>query len=339
MKKIYFLVLSLLIASVGIAQTEIDKVNSDSSAMALFRSQVIRGNAKSNFNDFKLTDGTEWANFYNFNDEQKNRILSQYKYQNWAKLDLNNDKKNDLIISGYLSKTVGHSNHYRMFIFLTNPQNNTIDFVKYNSATPQYFRIVNLDTSKYMEISRWVNDMYKSADDLPLRIDTVQFQPSLLLLIDREKLVEPNNIKKVTYKETYNLQNTLEAVVTNNGTRAGDFSIRVTQQSQSKPVINNAKISTDLMKDFLDITRRLKKYDIKEGNPIMSGDAEVKKSVEVEYTDGSKMFIEDNAGTSSYTLSAVYSWFEYSINNVYEQIAEREYYNNNNNYYYDPFGW
>lgn len=338
MKKIFFLASIILLASVAKAQTDIDKVNSDSTAMDLFRKHVIKGNQKSNYNDFKLIDGNEWVNFYNFNEQQKNQLLSQYKYQKWAKVDLNNDKKNDLIISGYLSKTTGYSNHYRIFIFLTNPQNSEIDFIRYNSNVPQYFRMIEMDTTKYIELSRWMNDMYKSVDNLPLRIDTVEFQPSLALLIDREKQVQPAAVKKVTYKETYNAQNFLEAVVINNATRAGDFSIKLTQQSQSKPVINNAKVSTDLMKDFLDITSRLKKYEIKEANPAMNTDTEVKKSVEVEYADGSKIFIEDNSGTSSYTLSAIYNWFEYSINNVYEQLAEREYYNNNN-VYYDPFGW
>ncbi len=334
MQKIVFL-LFVLVSSSVFAQTDIDKVNSDSAAMDLFKKHIIRGNAKSNFNDFKLVSGTEWVDFYNFNDNQKNQLLSKYKYLKWAKIDLNKDKKEDLILSGYLSKTVGYSNHYRTFIFLTNPDN-TIQPLKFNSNVPFYFRLIEMDTATYIETSRWTNDLYKKVEDIPLRIDTVTFQPALQALIDYERQVPVSSIKKVTYKETYDPQNFLVATVTNNGARNGDFSISLTQQKEPRPVINNAKISTDLMQDFLDITSRLKKYELIEANPVLLNDNEVKKTLEVEYIDGTRQFFEDNTGAMSYTLSAVYNWFSYSISNVYEQIAERE---NYNNYYYDPFGW
>lgn len=314
--------------------TEIDNVNSDSTAMQFFRKNIIRGSKESNYNDFKLTQGNEWINYYNFSEQQKNELLSKYKYSSWAKTDLNGDKKDDLIISGYLSKVIGKSNHYRLFIFLTQP-NNSFEIAISNSNTPQYFRLIDVDTSKYIEISKWSNDLYKQEENLPLRIDTLEFNYPMMTLVDYQKLVSPSSIKKVVYKETYLPRGYAEATVINNQSRNSDFVIKIDAQDGSRPEINNAKISQDLMKDFLDITSRLKKYEILSGNPMTTiSDGDVKKSIEVEYDDGTKIFIDDNTGRSSYTLEAIYNWFQYSINNVYEQINNRSM-----EYNYDPFAW
>ncbi|MCU7694957.1 hypothetical protein ACFSPU_13645 [Haoranjiania flava] len=329
----------LLVAAVACtvpvsAQTEIDRINSDSAAMQFFRKHVIGTNTKSNFNDFKLIDGTEWINFYNFSEQQKNDLLGRYKYRKWAKLDLNGDKKDDLVISGYLSKKAGYSQHYRLFIFLADNYNN-FPHIKYNSPVPTYFNVLETDGKNYLEIAKWTNDLYKKVEGVPLRVDTVMFHPEIQMLVDYKKLVDPATIARVVYTEQYFPKGNIQVTLVNQRERNSDMVITEDAQNGKKPAVHNAKIAKDMMGDFLDVVATLRRYEKSKDASIVMNDDTFTSMLEVHYADGSKQVFNDNTGESSYSLKAVYDWLRMSVSNVFEQMAQRQ----QSYYYYDPFDW
>lgn len=337
MKKVGLTFIIAVIFTQAFTQNSIEHIQSDSAVLSFFKEKLTGGKSTSNYNDFKLSDGKEWINYSNLNKEQIAQVLSKYKYDKWSKVDLNGDGSLDLILSGYLSKEVGYSNHFRIFIFLSK-ENDNYEIFKFNYKVPTYYKILQIDGKPAIKLHRWQDDLYKTVGELPLRIDTVYFDSNTESLLDYPLLINPNTIAHVLYTVHYLPKGQLEIKIVNNGVdKSGDYYVQYDAQNGTSPKKEYAKVTKEMMKDFMQMLARLPKYERRKDVSLMMSEEPQTTKLTVVYTDGTSSTLEDSSGESSVTLSAIYNWIKYSLDTVYEQSSQE--YNNPFAFFNDPFAW
>ncbi|PZP44003.1 MAG: hypothetical protein DI598_14995 [Pseudopedobacter saltans] len=101
----------------GFAQKKVEKLKSDADVVKFAKSYFHDFDDTDHWKYFKLVTGDEWKGIYNIGKHLEDSLQNNLKYIGWVKTDLNNDKKEDLIISGYFEYKNQPDREYDVFVF------------------------------------------------------------------------------------------------------------------------------------------------------------------------------------------------------------------------------
>lgn len=98
------------------AQYRVEGVKDDKSAIRFIKNTLYDDNTY-DWDKFHLIKGDEWKGMYNISKQLEDSLQKNLKYVGWVKTDLNNDKREDLVVSGYFEDKDNPEREYGVFIF------------------------------------------------------------------------------------------------------------------------------------------------------------------------------------------------------------------------------
>jgi hypothetical protein len=327
MKKIYLILACILFLGAAYAQQRhsVQSINSDSAAKwFVINSNYDKENAPE-WLHFRLTSGAEWQHFYNLGNDVSEKISQKEQYSKWAKIDLNNDGKPDLIVSGVIGQAGGA---YKLLVFLSEKDSDEytqFDLIpEVEKSYPAYFKEIKSDDGAMLEITHWLPTA-ESASDAPYTKDTVVYKTGYFL--NYNPAPTNDSITKITYiiNEPDDSYRKAEFTPRKNGEATGVLWDKFADAKDTSKT--RVRIAQDTYIDVLDIIKYANLKSLRseyELPPIMAmGDVQVVQ-LTVEYSDGSTKTITDNGGNGTYSLFAIYDWIEEIYSQVYELTQQQQ---------------
>jgi hypothetical protein len=326
MKKLYLILACVLFLAVAYAQPHpsVQSINSDSTAKWFIINTNYDKEEAPEWLHFRLTSGTEWQRFYNLGNEVSEKIAQKEQYLKWTKIDLNNDGKPDLVVSGVIGQAGGA---YKLLIFLSEKESDEytqFDLIpEVEKSYPAYFKVIKPDGGSMLEITHWLPDA-ESASDAPYTKDTVVYKTGYFL--NYNPTPTNDSIVKISYTVTEPDGSYRKADFTpiKNGEASGVLSEKAADTRDTSKT--KVRIAQDTYKDVLEIIKYANLKSLRseyELPPIMAmSDVQVVQ-LTVQYSDGSTKTITDNGGNGTYSLFAIYDWIEEIYSQVYELTQQQ----------------
>lgn len=323
-----------LLGVTAFSQLKVSEITSDSLALKFVREVNYSKTQAPQWNHFYLTEGTEWNAYYNLTKEQQSKVLETNHYLNWAKADLNNDGKEDLIVGGYIARRPGDwsTATFKVLLFLSQKGNlyTEQDLLDDQSAKyPAYFSLTPLNGKDYLTMYRWRIDISDKNRSLPVKIDTLNYSNPIDAFVNYYKALQQPDIVKIQYKAFDDFTGSYhEAVLENSDKKRIDLSIYTKQSTETKPQLLKAKLSEGLWMQLDTLSRSLPKIGNQANHQQQLKKDALPTELTIYYADGVNVKFIDYGEETSYTLSAINQVFESIIQNTFDQMAQRQQYIN-----------
>lgn len=295
--------LFLLLANASFGQA-ISDLNSDSAV----KNFVIRTNYSAKdfaWAYFDLTTGREVSDYFS-DREERFRIDTVISGAKWAKVDLNKDAIEDLIISGVTNKPEQrvYETNYRLLVYLSKGDGSykQIDLTpRFLEQFPIYFNLINLQGQNSIELVRVVNnDDWVSCQIIR---DTLVYKFDHFL--EYNSNVHASAFKKLTYYTTSNwvtYQPDFFEVDDRRNVyyKKGAWPDSASRESHFKMSRSDFLYLKNLL-GYVDPAKLRNKYskpvfDVGNSNLI------------IKYTDNQEKHIDDYGHWGTYGLRAIYEW-------------------------------
>ncbi|MFT4205297.1 MAG: hypothetical protein QM610_15440 [Chitinophagaceae bacterium] len=317
----------LVFSHIGRAQKKIDKLQSDDDVVGFVKNFFLYGrdNPDPRWKTFQLVDGDEWQGLYNLS-QQAEDSLAQLKVNKWQTIDFNLDKKTDLIVCGKLPH--GATNQYVLIVFLSNDDGGydekSLVSDEYASY-PYYFSLMLLPKVGVpgIRLVKWFPDINnQSRDGLPFSVDTLGFAKTYL--VNYNGTPDSALFKKVRFESSnYNGNRTVVKIENlDKGTKA-QFQV-VTYRKANDSTSVKGKITMDIYAELLSL---INYSGFKEMPDVYQSNTNWPQTytLDVTYSDGSIKKLQDFSGGGRYSLSAIYSWFDWLIGYTDQSLEQRRY--------------
>lgn len=317
----------LMLIQYSWAQKKVEKLETDADV-----TKFVKNYFNDNFENpdpiwkrFELVNGEEWHGLYNLN-RQLEDSLSKIKANQWQTVDLNFDQKQDLVVCGKLPK--GNGNEYVLLAFISNEDGGyeAKSLVPEEYQTyPYYFSLMVLPKIGVpaIRLVKWFPDVNnESLNGYPFSVDTLAFA--------REYLVNYNArpdsalFKDIKFEAlNYNGTRTIVAIDNLDKGIAAPFTI-VSYNKPNDSTIVHGKITMAIYSELLSLVNYSGFQTIP--NQYQSNTSNAQTFVlDVHYGDDSRKKVTDYAGGGTYTLAAIYSWFDWLINYSNQSLMMRRY--------------
>ncbi|QES87973.1 hypothetical protein [Rhizosphaericola mali] len=174
-KLLALLIFSFILNSL-LAQRRVESIKDDKTAIKFIKNYFY-DDYNYDWNKFHLIKGDEWTGLFNISKHLEDSLIANQKYLGWVKLDMNEDKKEDLIVSGYFSDKDIPEPEFGLFVFLSRKDGYyDVHDLKFSDQKtyPLYIsETIFMDNKIPMiRLIDWAPDAMK-LNNLPFAVDTV----------------------------------------------------------------------------------------------------------------------------------------------------------------------
>ncbi|SDZ88315.1 hypothetical protein SAMN05192529_103149 [Arachidicoccus rhizosphaerae] len=334
LSKAGILLITLLTSGVISAQEpSIDQLDSDSAVLRYVKTMNYEAKKAPQWKFFYLTQGDEWASYFNFSEQQQASYQSQQQPSKWIKTDLNHDGKTDLLVSGYIAKKPGDwaTATFKVLVFLSQPGKNYIEANILPAKTekfPTYIQQINIKGNNYLKINHWLSQ--NSPGDLPFISDTTYYSSYWDVFLNyHQQGMRASAITHINYKAMEDKEGSYHALdIDLISGKKTNMQIIVKGAKQKEPDINRARLAEPLWVHMDTLIRSSYVTGIQKGDTTLCHPDEHSEALPVylsiTYADGHTETIQDYNSGATYSMATIYNCMESIIENVFAQLQRRQ---------------
>lgn len=309
----------------GMAQKKIEKLESDDDVVKFVKIYFAnKENPDPTWKNFQLVDGNEWQGLYNLSQKMSDS-LTALKVVKWQVIDFNFDKKQDLIVSGKIPH--GSNNEFVLLAFLSNEDGDydVKSLVPSEYQTfPYYFSLMSLPKINVpgIRIVKWFPDINnESPNGYPFTVDTLGFAQEYLVNFNPRP--DSALFKTVKFESlNYDGKRTIVTIDHLDRGNSSPFTIIYYGNKPNDSTVINGKITMEL---YAQLLSTINYSGFKElPNQYQSNSNWPQTYIlDVTYADGTTKRVHDYSGGGTYTLSAIYSWYDWLIDYSNQSLQQR----------------
>ena len=329
--KYFFLVLFQMLTVLTFSQQiKIDQINSDQQVYNFIQQENYSPQDAPQWKFFNLTDGTEWNSYYNLSKQQTDSVGQLLPHTSWQKIDLNNDGKPDLIVSGYVARRPKDWNTatFKLLVFLSQRGNEYVELNLLDNRSekyPAYFNALSMNGNNCLQVFRWQLDAEDMNVALPLQTDTVQYNGMLNNFVNSPNYLASQDIQKINYLVKDDGNNASHQITlinpNNNKSKYIDVIVSLMPAGSKSPITYKAKMQLDLWQTIDTLARSI---SFRSDSVVLRSETNRLPIITTMYfADGTKKTITDFGGNMSFSLSALYQAFDEMIEDTYNQYQQR----------------
>ena len=327
------LLITLLLSGFGYSQSlTVEQVSSDSTALRFIREENYDAKKAPQWKFFYLTTGKEWQSYFNFSQQEVSELSSSLSPKRWFKEDLNEDGKEDLVVSGYIAKRPGDwaTATFKILVYLSKPGKG---YVGYNLLTdeadkyPAYVSQLHIDDKNYLKLNEWAVESDRR--NQPFTSDTVYYSPYWETYLNyHHQGLRQAEIKGVSYKVMEDREGSYHEVnIDLESTKKTNMEV-ITKNAQDKePDINRVRLAPALWTRMDTLIRSSYVTGRTKGDTTVVHHDPLSDLLPVyltvHYKDGHSETVQDYGMGANYSQMTIYSCMENIIQNVFAQLQRR----------------
>lgn len=331
--------LGLVLIGPVMAQLTVDQVNNDSLALTFVKQQNYSKNEAPQWKFFYLTTGQEWKSYFNFSAAQTSQLTSEMHSMNWQKADINGDHKMDLIVSGYIARRPGDwsTATFKLLVFLSQSGKGyqELNLLTENAEKfPAYFDLIRLQQKDFIRLFRWQlpeqGQTQQQAQQQPYQIDTVSYSNFWSAFINQHEAgLNRKQIQMIVYKAQEDAGGAYHALtIFNSSEKKTNIEISTWQPKEKTPSNYKARLSKTLWEQLDTLSRSIQVAQVPGGDSVILNhrfnSQDLPVTLTLHFQDGSTQKIVDYGAQGSFTLMTVYGCMENIIQNVFDQMQQRQ---------------
>ncbi|HEY0297816.1 MAG TPA: hypothetical protein VGB84_01220 [Arachidicoccus sp.] len=328
MKQFFVTLFLMIVFNAAYTQVILSQINSDGLVLQFVKQKNYSTDAPQ-WNHFYLTRGDEWKDYANLEQNREREIAQLLPSKSWLKSDLNGDGKDDLMVSGYVARSMGDRSDavFKMLVFLSTAKKNDYDEVDLlNEASnnfPAYCDVILVDNVPFIRLYKWILPKDEAVNS-PVEVDTLQYNSFVKNFVNYAAVLYPSGIRRIDYSVkddpsgSYHSVNIVKMPGNN-------YTIQVILQpsGNKKPETHSLRIKKDLFNNVDSLVRHL---HIRDSSTILDADDSSENlpiGTTIYYVNGTKKIIHDYGQNADYTLLAIYKTMEDAMSVTLQRIENR----------------
>ena len=289
--KLLLFISSIMLCSVAYSQLSIEKLNSDSSVKQFIIQAKSNNNPESEWNNFNFI---KWENekLYPLSDSITN-------IQKWLKADINNDGKQDIIVSGALTYPWG--NNFILLAFLsTDSAYRQINLMPiFGEIRPIYFKPIFINEKECFELIK-VGAGYNWRSPQLVK-DTIVFMFNDFVNYNKNPTHQTFDSLFFFTNYVWKPYNISYLTITN----TGNMIYKKGAYSRDKEFNEYAVLSKQKLKEFEQLLNYVNPLSLR--NDYTNAEDIECTHITIKYTDGTYKTINDYGSFGTYSLKALYN--------------------------------